>query len=384
MDYTKEPLGFKIKKVIRYIRMYGPSRTLIKVKSQMHMKSHDVFEAEKWINPKGTESGDVAIIGCGNFSFSTIAYYVTNKTKGKIKYVLDTDKSKSLSLAKAYNAYCATTSFQDILTDSSIKLIYIASNHESHAEYAIDAIKHGKSVHIEKPHVVREEQLVRLEKAMLENPKSKVFLGFNRPKSKLFNILSEEMDKQEGNSMLNWFVSGHEIEDGHWYFSEEEGGRILGNLCHWSDLCIHLVGKNNVFPCTISPANCQNEKSNFSLTINFNDGSQAAITFSAKGHTFEGVREYLNVHKGDLLASLQDFHTLSTDVVEKKNNYKLLFRDHGHKENIVTSYENTISANKKGEDLSYIKGSALLILKIKEAVDTGNVVRCDLGSENLK
>jgi predicted dehydrogenase len=382
MDYTKEPLVFKIKKVIRYIRMYGPSRTWIKVKSQIHMKSKEVFENDQWINPKATTSGDVAIVGCGNFSFSTIAYYVTKKTDGKIKYVLDIDKSKSLSLAKRYNVHCATVNFQDILADDSIKLVYIASNHESHAEYAIDAIKNGKSVHIEKPHVVREEQMARLEQAMLANPNSKVFLGFNRPKSKLFKILSQEMDKQKGNSMLNWFVSGHEIEDGHWYFSEEEGGRILGNLCHWSDLCIHLVGKENVFPCVINPANCQDEKSNFSLTINFKDGSQAAITFSAKGHTFEGVREYLNVHKGDLLASLQDFHSLSTDVVEKKKNYKLLFRDHGHKENIVTSYESTFAADKKGEELSYVKGSALLVLKIKEAVDSGNTTHCILEDEN--
>jgi len=378
MDYTKEPLSFKIKKVIRYLRMYGPSRTVIKVKSQLHMKNTKVFEQDKWINPNSNATGDVAIVGCGNFSFSTIAYYVSKKTSGKIKYALDVDKSKSLSLAKTYNVHCATTNYQDILNDSSIKLIYIASNHASHAEYAIEAIKHGKSVHIEKPHVVREEQMERLEQAILENPNSKVFLGFNRPQSKLFKILNDEMNQQKGNSMLNWFVSGHEIEDDHWYFSEEEGGRILGNLCHWSDLCIHLVGKENVFPCTISPANCKNEKSNFSLTINFNDGSQAAITFSAKGHTFEGVREYLNVHKGDLLASLQDFHSLSTDVVEKKKKYKLLFRDHGHEENIVSSYKDTMSADKQGEELSYIKGSALLVLKIKEAVDTGKVVSCKL------
>ncbi|WP_440875550.1 Gfo/Idh/MocA family protein [Thalassotalea sp. PLHSN55] len=382
MDYTKEPIGFKLKKVFRYVRMYGPSRTVIKVKSQLHMKNTEVFDDERWINPKGKQHGDVAIVGCGNFSFSTIAYYVTKKTAGKIKYALDVDKSKSLSLAKTYNAYCATNDYQDILNDSDVKIVYIASNHASHAEYAIEAIKHGKSVHIEKPHVVREEQMERLEQAMLENPTAKVFLGFNRPQSKLFKILSHEMSQQSGNSMLNWFVSGHEIEDGHWYFSEEEGGRILGNLCHWSDLCIHLVGKDNVFPCTINPANCQNEKSNFSLTINFNDGSQAAITFSAKGHTFEGVREYLNVHKGDLLASLQDFHSLTTDVVEKKNSYKLLFRDHGHQENIVSSYINTIDAKQTGEDLSYIKGSALLVLKIKEAVDTGKVINCTLNSEN--
>ncbi len=47
-------------------------------------------------------------------------------------------------------------------------MIYIASNHASHAEYAIQALNTGKNVHIEKPHVVTEDQLERLCLAMSE------------------------------------------------------------------------------------------------------------------------------------------------------------------------------------------------------------------------
>ncbi len=378
MDYTKEPFIFKIKKVLRYLRMYGLTRTLKKIDSQLHMKKSDSFEGDVWTNPKSKSEGDVAIIGCGNFSYSTITHYITKSTSGKIKYALDIDKAKAQSLASKYEVYQATIDYNIILNDAGVKIVYIASNHASHAEYAIKAIEHGKSVHIEKPHIVRQEQLDRLLEAMKRNLSAKVFLGFNRPKSVLFKALKKEMDKQTGNVMLNWFVAGHEIEDGHWYFSEEEGGRILGNLCHWSDLCIHLVGINNAFPCTISPAVAPESKSNFAINITFSDGSQAGITFSAKGHTFEGVREYLNVHKGDLLASLQDFYLLTTDVLDKKNKRKLFFRDHGHTENIVNSYKKAISPTATGESLDYINGTGLLVLKIKEAVDTGAVVKCSL------
>lgn len=313
MDYTEVPLIFKLKKVYRYLGMYGIERTIKKVRSQYHMKAEEKFEAE-WVNEAGNKKGDVAIVGCGNFAFSTIAHYVTKKTSGKIKYTLDYDEAKSLSLAKAYNAYKATNNYKEIINDPFVKIVYIASNHSSHAEYAIEAIQHGKDVHIEKPHVVNYEQLVRLETAMSENPKCRVFIGFNRPKSKLFATLLNAVSKQPGNIMMNWFIAGHEIDDNHWYFSEAEGGRVMGNLCHWSDLCLHLVGLENAFPCTISPAISPETKSNFAVSISFSDGSQAALTFSAKGHTFEGVREYLNVHKGDLLASLRDFEDLSLEI----------------------------------------------------------------------
>jgi predicted dehydrogenase len=272
-----------------------------------------------------------------------------------------------------------------IIKDDDIKVVYIASNHASHAEYAIQAIDSGKCVHIEKPHAVREDQLLRLLDAMRRNPDSKVFLGFNRPQSKLFKRLKEEMDLQSGSVMINWFVAGHEIEDGHWYFSEEEGGRILGNLCHWSDLCIHLVGMERSFPCSISPAIATGSKSNFAVSITFNDGSQAAITFSAKGHTFEGVREYLNVHKGDMLASLQDFHCLTTDVIDTKRKIKLLFRDHGHENNIVNSYENSVSNSGISENIDYVYATGLFVLKIKEAVESNETVIChpNLEEDNL-
>jgi len=182
--------------------------------------------------------------------------------------------------------------------------------------------------------------------------------------------------------MVNWFIAGHGIADDHWYFSSKEGGRILGNLCHWSDLTIHLVGIENCFPCVISPAVAKDSKSDFSVSLSFADGSQAGLTFSAKGHTFEGVREYLNIHKGNLLGSLKDFASLELANIEKNRKVSNLYRDHGHKENIVNSYQSTQAEKHKGEDLFYVYATGLLVLKIKEAVETGTIVQCDMNDFN--
>ena len=37
-DYTARPLSFKIKKALRYTRMYGPRRTLSIIRGQFNMK----------------------------------------------------------------------------------------------------------------------------------------------------------------------------------------------------------------------------------------------------------------------------------------------------------------------------------------------------------
>jgi hypothetical protein len=106
----------------------------------------------------------------------------------------------------------------------------------------------------------------------------------------------------------------------------------------------------------------------------FADRSCAAISFSAKGHAFEGVREVLNVHRGNALASLSDFQTLTVDLIEKKKHTRLRHRDHGHEVNIVNSLERALSTDKSGEDIRYITATAQFFLAIRDAIDQGRTV----------
>lgn len=377
-DYTQAPLLFKVRKAARYVGLYGLSKTLCKIRGQYHMKSQTEFEGPRWDNPacRTPEAPErsVAIIGCGNFAYSNIAYYLRRHNPRFLRAAYDTHGSRALSLCKAYAGARAVADWREILSDPLAKLVFIASNHASHAEYAVACIEAGKHVHIEKPHVVTRDQLDRLVDAMKRFPRSRVFLGFNRPRSRLFGELRTALAAETGPLMINWFIGGHEIPEDHWYFDEREGGRVLGNLCHWTDLTLQLVGMENAFPCTIVPATPRNAKSDFVVTLMFADSSCAAITFSAKGHAFEGVREVLNIHKGDVLANLTDFQTLTIDVVEERRRLRLLHRDHGHEANIVNSLAGALSADGTGESQEYVFATARLFLAVRESIDTGKPV----------
>jgi len=376
MDYTTSNFFFKLKKVFRYLLIYGPSKTFIKVKGQYHMKKK--YTSLPICDFHNDHTGFIGIVGCGNFSYHAISYNLNLCKTSLIRACMDININRAASLYEKYGLTYYTDDFNKILTDPKISLVYIASNHSSHALYAIDCINAGKSVHIEKPHVIDNEQLESLLHAMEKNPEVNVFLGFNRPRSPLFLKLQSFLSEQTGPLMVNWFIAGHEISDNHWYFDSKEGGRILGNLCHWTDLTLHLVGFENAFPCKITPSCPDNAKSDFVVSVVFKDQSCATITFSAKGHTFEGVRETLNIHKGDMLANLSDFKSLAIDVIEKKYKFKTLFRDHGHKANILNSL-NASSANvSRGESSQYIKATSLFFLSIKYAVENNETVKLSL------
>src|ERR1044072_9354443 len=226
---------------------------------------------------------------------------------------MDVDIHRAASLYEKYGASYYTDDADKVINDPAVDIIFIASNHASHAEYAIKALEAGKSVHIEKPHVVNDDQLLRLCSTMLES-KGKVALGFNRPNSRLGREIKRHLDSQTGAAMLNWFIAGHELPPGHWYFDEEEGGRVLGNLCHWTDFVFQMMSPERRYPILIRPTHAEQSDCDIAVTYPFGDGSIAAITFSAKGPTFEGVRERFAAHRGNVLISMDDFKELVGEV----------------------------------------------------------------------
>ena len=369
MDYTTQSFAFKLKKVLRYIRLYGIRRTLVKVKGQYHMKKRYSTLPSLPLPPN--DGGHVGLIGCGNFAFSNIAYYLKKNYGRVIRGAMDVDIHKAASVYENYDLRYYTDDADKIISDPAIDLIYIASNHATHAEYAIWALRAGKSVHIEKPHVVRDDQLERLCVAMAEC-KGKVNLGFNRPHSRIGQTIKHYLDAQSGPSMFNWFIAGHEISPDHWYFKEEEGGRVLGNLCHWTDFVLQLVAPENRYPLTINPTRGKKSDCDIAIKYVFGDESIAAITFSAKGHTFEGVRERFAAHRGNVLISMDDFKSLSVEVVEKKHRPFQMFRDHGHEDCIKRSYgmvRPTGSGCNQGCSLDYVWETGELFLETRRALD---------------
>ncbi len=369
MDYTSHSLIYKIRKVLRYSRLFGVSRTWMKVRAQYHMKRHFAqlppTGGPEHHDPKRT----VGILGCGTFAYANAAYFL-NKRRGRvIKACMDIDVHRAASLGGDYDVTYYTDRPETMIDDPDIQLFYITSNHASHAEYAIQALERGRSVHIEKPHVVNYPQLVRLCRAMAKS-KGVVGLGFNRPLSPFGIRLKEAVVAENSPMVMNWFVAGHELPDDHWYFREEEGGRVLGNLCHWTDFVLRMVPRERRYPIRVIPARGQRSDTNIAVSYVFGDGSIACITFSAMGHTFEGVRERFAIHCGNVIAYLDDFQEMTMHHLEKRTTYREWIRNHGHSAAILGSYD---AAHGLGDGASkcsveYVWETGDLFLKTREAL----------------
>lgn len=355
--------GHTVAKAWRYLRLYGPARTLSKVRARQALAA-GAIRVERSPRP----GQHIGIIGCGNFALATIAHYLP---RGSIRATMDVDPAHAAALARVHVAAYSTTDAARLLADPAIDLIFIASNHASHADHAARALGAGKHVHIEKSHVVGEAQLGPLCAAMAARPDLAVNIGFNRPHASLFIRAAQALAREDGPTMIAWFVAGHAIPPGHWYDAPGEGGRVLGNLSHWIDASRALINPSRRYPITLTPAPTSEASGNLGLTLDFSDGSTAMIAFSVKVEPFEGVRERLHAHRGATLIDIEDFARLTITRGPARAVYRSRWHDHGHCATIRASLEGARTG--RGLSIAEVRERGELILAAARAIETGTV-----------
>lgn len=256
---------------------------------------------------------------------------------------------------------------REVVDTANLKLLYIASNHASHTPYAIQALNKGVDVFIEKPICVNNEQFEAL-KFAIKNSSAKVYAGFNRPYSTAVKSISKLLANQMQPITFSCFVFGHKINKGHWYKNEGEGTRVMGNVCHWIDLAMHLMNKRGHMPTqyklSILSSNADEPDDNFSLTITNEYNDLINIVITSREEPFEGIYETLHLQSGSLMAIVHDYRYLQIWDGSKTWKRSYFPKDVGHKKSVLQPF---LPANELREWKEVEFGTALS-LKITEMI----------------
>ena len=161
----------KIKKVYRFFTIYGFSRTYVKTIGRLRFNIPLKIPTSIFKNNKKT----IAIIGCGQFAFATIGFFLKKKLGYCIYGVFDINIDHANSFIQYYKGKVFATA-KELVFDDKVKIVYIASNHYTHTEYAIQALQAGKIVYLEKPISVSHDQFGDL---MNNYCDGKLFVGYN-------------------------------------------------------------------------------------------------------------------------------------------------------------------------------------------------------------
>ena len=317
-----------IKKTYRFLKIYSLTRTITKIVARLRLKF------PLWIFlffPRYFRRGKtVGLIGCGHHTFSSLAFYLSTSTNFKIIWAYDINKKASDLLKYAYKIKTINNKLEYFKNPD---IVYIASNHSSHTQYAINYIKKGCDVYVEKPISINLEQFKQLCK-VVESSNSNFYVGYNRPHSAAIKLLSSYTEKNTPFT-LNCYVIGHVLEKNHWYRKKSEGSRIVSNLGHWIDLFVHINYWSNKFhsfiDIKISYSDIETPSENISISIITPRKDLISIVFSTRNEPYEGVTETINFQCGNINAKIDDFRKIEiwkNDIYISKKYYP---KDNGHK-----------------------------------------------------
>jgi predicted dehydrogenase len=357
-----------MKRVFRYIKLYGFQRTLTKVFGRLRPN------LPLWLIlnfPKYFKNGKkVAIIGCGHHAYSSIAFYLSTNTNAKIIGVYDIDKGAASSLAKAYGT--KSVDLDDLLNTPNNKpdLVYVCTNHATHTDISLKFLEVGCDVFIEKPISVNEQELNKLSAFASKNNSLKLYAGYNRPLSPAISKIKNLAINKCKPFTMSCFIIGHVIEEGHWYRDSKEGTRIISNLSHWIDLSMHMLywskWPDKEIDVTISYSFKGEYSKNFNapFTINLSTlrGDLCSMTFSCREEPYEGVNETINFQQEGIIAKIDDFRSMSTWVGNTYSKHSFWPKNNGHKASIYQPFKKN---HRSWDELS---NSTYLILFIDDMV----------------
>jgi predicted dehydrogenase len=134
------------------------------------------------------------IIGCGNVTEVKSGPAFSKVKDSRLIAVMRRDAALARDYAERHNVPKFYTRASDLINDKEIDAVYIATPPGSHTEYAIEVIKAGKPVYIEKPMSVNYADCLKINKAA-EKFKVPVFVAYYRRALPGFLMVKEMIEK---------------------------------------------------------------------------------------------------------------------------------------------------------------------------------------------
>lgn len=254
----------------------------------------------------------VGLLGPGSFALRILVPALT-AAAATLETVGGGRGSSAESARRSAGFARVSATAEQLIEDSSVDLVVIATRHANHAQLAADALRAGKHVFCEKPLVLTEQQLDDVAAAASASARL-LLVGHNRRFAPLVQRLRQHVSGAGEPLLLHYRVAAGILPSDHWLNDPAVGGgRVLGECGHFVDTLRYIVGS----PITAVEARGTNShhgplaaSDRVAATLCFGDGSIATLTYAGVGSS-KLPKERIEVFGGaGRTAVLDDFRRL--------------------------------------------------------------------------
>jgi predicted dehydrogenase/threonine dehydrogenase-like Zn-dependent dehydrogenase len=278
----------------------------------------------------GTGRAVVGLIGAGNFTGITLLPAL-RATGARLKTIASNAGVTGSHLGEKFGFEVSTTDTRALIADPEIDVVLITTRHDSHARLAIEALRAGKKVYVEKPLCLTRQELDEIREVAAGRPDAFVMVGFNRRFAPQVRIIMRLLDARPQPKAILFTANAGAIPAGHWTQDPRVGGgRIVGEACHFVDLLSHLVGHPVVAADIVRAEGSGAENGDVALvTLKYADGSVGSIHYLSNGPK-SFPKERLEVFCGGGVLQLDNFRTLRAHGWKGASDVRLWRQDKGH------------------------------------------------------
>jgi len=276
----------------------------------------------------------IALIGSGNLARWVHLPILRKITGTSLRAVCSANPVRAKSYASRFGAAYCTTDFGEVLKDEAVSMVVITSRNQHHAVQALEALRAGKHVFVEKPMALTEAECRDLVQASDETGRH-LAVGFNRRFAPFYISLKQKLAKRTTPAVLHCRINSPGISGAYWMADPAIGGAILGEACHFVDLMYWLLDSEpeGVIAYTL-PTGKQDPigENNMVACFRFADGSIGNLTYCTVGSRTSGG-ERVEVYRQGLGIQTEDFKQL-TICTGARQRRKRMFAEKGYGEQI--------------------------------------------------
>jgi polar amino acid transport system substrate-binding protein len=276
----------------------------------------------------------------------------------------------SRSVGERFGFEFCTSNEREVLENEGINTVFIATRHDSHADYVLKALKAGKHVFLEKPLCIRERELAEIVDCLRTiNPAPLLMVGYNRRFSPLAMMIKDEFGS--GSMAMIYRVNAGAVPADSWMQDPEiGGGRIIGEVCHFVDFLTFMNGSLPMHVHAQALKDARNLQDVVNISLSYENGSIGTISYLANGD--KGLpKERVEIYAHGCTAVLDDFKTLAIYARGKKKERRLLSQDKGQKAEVRMFLDAVINGQKAPIPFEELYNTSLVTFKILESIQKG-------------
>ena len=324
----------------------------------------------------------VGCIGAGSFA-SSVIFPNLQAIKGvRLQSVASVSGAGAASAQRAFRFQTAEQP-SELLNDPNVDSVFILTRHDTHSAQTAQALRAGKPVFVEKPLAIDREQLNELQQVYAEQFQAGhapfVMVGFNRRFAPFTEKIRQFFADRREPMLMHARINAGYIPHDHWIYAQ--GGRIVGEFCHFVDLARSVIGSPiHSVAATGLPNGTQYASDNVAVALKFADGSVANLLYLANGDR-SIPKEFFEVFCQGSIARLHDFRSLELARDGRIQKFKSA-PDKGHRRELQLTIEAIRSAKPSPisfEELVEVTEATFLV---HQALAAGEVIRLQPPASN--